>query len=420
MASDLFVAAWDRTGGPAWTARHGLSHAAYQSTFEQMTGQGFRPRCVSGYTHSGGEAFYTAIWDKGGGGAWAARHGLSPADYQATFNQLVPQGFRPTCVSGYSTFGQERYAAIFEQGPGPAWVARHGLTSAAYQQAYDRLVPQGYRPRWVSLHAAGGQERYTGVWEQRGGPAWVARHGLDEAGFHAVSNDLEPKGFVLVCAGACAVGGRDRYVGVWEQTNVVQTSQHGLTPAALQAGYDQLVPQGYRPRFVAGYSGEEPVEHTLRFQMQQQTQSQWCWAATSVSVDRFYNPASTWTQCAMANAQKNQTNCCGTGASGATCNSPDVLQQPLARVGRFASMQSNSVTYATVRDQVLRGRPLCIRVRWGAGPAAHFVAATGCDEGRFVLVSDCGSGTTSLVAYDTLRTAYNGSVVWTHSYFTQP
>jgi hypothetical protein len=97
-----------------------------------------------------------------------------------------------------------------------------------------------------------------------------------------------------------------------------------------------------------------------------------------------------------------------------------VLDQPLQTVGHFNSMQSGSVTYATLRNEVVSGRPLCIRVRWGAGPAAHFVAATGFDEGQFVLVSDCGNGTTSLVAYNTLLTAYNGSGVWTHSYFTQP
>jgi hypothetical protein len=33
---------------------------------------------------------------------------------------------------------------------GPAWVARHGLTSEQYQQAFDQLTSQGYRLDLVS------------------------------------------------------------------------------------------------------------------------------------------------------------------------------------------------------------------------------------------------------------------------------
>jgi hypothetical protein len=33
-----------------------------------------------------------------------------------------------------------------EQRPGPAWFARHGLTSQQYQQHFDESVPKGYRP----------------------------------------------------------------------------------------------------------------------------------------------------------------------------------------------------------------------------------------------------------------------------------
>jgi hypothetical protein len=57
-------------------------------------------------------------------------------------------------------------------------------------------------------------------------------------------------------------------------------------------------------------------------------------------------------------------------------------------------------------------------VAWSGG-GAHFIAATGVEEGDLVFVSDCGSGTRSVVAYNTLVTAYHGSGTWTHSYFTK-
>jgi len=45
--------------------------------------------------------------------AWQARHGLTSTEYQATFNQLVAEGYRLELVNGYSVGGQDRIAAIW-------------------------------------------------------------------------------------------------------------------------------------------------------------------------------------------------------------------------------------------------------------------------------------------------------------------
>lgn len=92
-----------------------------------------------------GQDRYAAIWVKSGGPAWQARHGLTSAQYQATFDKLVGEGYRLVDVSGYDVNGQNRYAAIWEKSGGSAWQARHGLTSAQYQATFDKLVGEGYR-----------------------------------------------------------------------------------------------------------------------------------------------------------------------------------------------------------------------------------------------------------------------------------
>src|SRR5690606_32252132 len=61
---------------------------------------------------------------------WVARHGMTSAQYQSEFDTFTAQGFRPTHVSGYTVAGQPRFAAIWQQKPGGAWVARHNMTSA--------------------------------------------------------------------------------------------------------------------------------------------------------------------------------------------------------------------------------------------------------------------------------------------------
>src|SRR5262249_33999150 len=68
--------------------------------------------------------------------------------------------------------------------------------------------------------------------------------------------------------------------------------------------------------------------HQIVFTEQFQQQSEWCWSATTVSVDKFYNPSSALTQCALVNQQFNSATCCVNGASSA-CNQPWYLDKTL-------------------------------------------------------------------------------------------
>jgi polyglycine hydrolase-like protein len=78
---------------------------------------------------------------------------------------VTAQGYKPVVVSGYSDGAQDRYAAIFRKiANAPAWQARHGLTSAQYQANFDELVGQGYRLELVSGYSVGGQDRFAGIW----------------------------------------------------------------------------------------------------------------------------------------------------------------------------------------------------------------------------------------------------------------
>ena len=158
------------------------------------------------------------------------------------------------------------------------------------------------------------------------------------------------------------------------------------------------------------------LDDKLAFTMQQQQQGNWCWAATSASIAVWYG-TTTWAQCAIANAQLARTDCCGTGASGA-CNVYGFLDGALTTVGHLNHADGGTATYEQVEGEVVGNRPLGIRVAWSGG-GAHFIAATGTEHDASVWVSDCGSGTTSLVAYDTLRTAYNGSGTWTDTFYTK-
>jgi hypothetical protein len=107
---------WEFQEG-AWVARHGLTSAQYQAAFDDLVGnQGMQLLDVSGYGVNG-QDFYAALWAKHAGApGWAARHGMTSAQYQQAFDQLTAQGFHPVLVNGYTVNDQDRYAAIFQKG----------------------------------------------------------------------------------------------------------------------------------------------------------------------------------------------------------------------------------------------------------------------------------------------------------------
>ncbi len=92
-----------------------------------------------------------------------------------------------------------------------------------------------------------------------------------------------------------------------------------------------------------------PVDRELPFTMQYQQQSNWCWAAVSVSVALFYSSSSKWTQCTLVNDALGQKTCCATGGS-AACNQPWYLDRALQIVQRFRSYAAGAATFSAVQN----------------------------------------------------------------------
>ena len=101
-------------------------------------------------------------------------------------------------TSGYSVAGQDRYAAIWERKPCPAFVARHGMTAPQYQQAFDELGRQGFRLRLVSAYQIDGEPAYAAIWDKTPGPGFVARHGMTPDQYQKAFDQLTRDGFRLV------------------------------------------------------------------------------------------------------------------------------------------------------------------------------------------------------------------------------
>jgi Bacterial tandem repeat domain 1 len=161
----LFAAIFEQAAGPPVEARHNLTSDDFQQTCNQLTGLGYRPKVLSGY-HWGGQPLFVAVFEQGAGPQFEIRHNLTSDDYQQTYDQLVAQNYRPRIVSGYEWNGQPLFAVVFEQFAGPVFEARHNLSSDEFLQISNQLSGLGYHPVLINGYDVAGQPLFAAIFEQ--------------------------------------------------------------------------------------------------------------------------------------------------------------------------------------------------------------------------------------------------------------
>jgi hypothetical protein len=152
---------------------------------------------------------------------------------------------------------------------------------------------------------------------------------------------------------------------------------------------------------------------TLPFIMQRQEQTQWCWAATSISVSRYFNSSSRWTQCTMVNQSFNMTDCCVNGSSPG-CNQPWFLDEALRISRNFHDIEPRRAGLPETTAEIDADRPLCLRIGWNTG-GGHFVAIYGY-SGTMINIGDPWWGN-SAIDFNNFPEQYQTGGNWTHTYW---
>jgi hypothetical protein len=171
-------------------------------------------------------------------------------------------------------------------------------------------------------------------------------------------------------------------------------------------------------RSVSAETAEAPASCRVNLTMEPSGQTEWCWAAVSASVSRFYAAASTWTQCAIVNQELKQTACCTEGSSSA-CNQPYVLENALTLVQHLMRDFAGPLTFAEIVAEIDAGRPVGLCIDWKGG-GGHFVTVAGYDRnGEMIQVKDPLFGN-SQVPLATFPAGYQGGGTWSWTYLTKP
>lgn len=259
LINNVLVRDYDVFVGPVLTGfqqvRHGVPSSSYQSTFDAMVANGYRPVWVDGSSFNG-STYYNVVFDRSTPGPWAAFHNLTGAQYQTQFTNYTNAGYRLEHIDCYPVGNSLRYAAIFVKPPiGPVWAASHGLTTSQFNAEFTTRSNQGYHPEVISVVDLNGTLYFTTLWEQGPVGSWYAYYGLTSAGYQTEFTSQANAGRELRYLNAYTDNaGTGRYVAVWSSVGPSSwVGRHNLTSAGFQNEFDTWTNAGLNTRMVTAH-----------------------------------------------------------------------------------------------------------------------------------------------------------------------
>ncbi len=166
---------------------------------------------------------------------------------------------------------------------------------------------------------------------------------------------------------------------------------------------------------------EIPQELGIQVSVQQQTN--WCWAAVTTSLARFYGVRNE-EQCKLVDDEidlQSNLNCCGM-SDVAQCNRAYQIPKALRHVGIATSTHAGQQSFVELAQQIQDGHPVVL-VLIGSGVADnHYVLLTGVGPNETLIIKDPKDpigGVTRSIPYAQFTQGYEQRF-WKGSFFTQP
>jgi hypothetical protein len=161
------------------------------------------------------------------------------------------------------------------------------------------------------------------------------------------------------------------------------------------------------------------------FDIDQQKNTQWCWAAVAVSICRYYKDNRWPQQCALVNdifvPIRGSTDCCQN--SDFPCDTPWALDEVLSQSNHLGQ-SFGVVGFGQLNREITANRPIGVRINFGGILGFHFIILAGAfvtqDGTQMVKVADpsLASGNINSIQYDTLTDDYKPGAIWDQTYFT--
>ncbi|HEY0149629.1 MAG TPA: papain-like cysteine protease family protein [Allosphingosinicella sp.] len=174
-------------------------------------------------------------------------------------------------------------------------------------------------------------------------------------------------------------------------------------------------------------AADTPLRVVVGFSVEDQIESNWCWAALTLALIKKYGGHQMRRQCEIVKEAFPHLSPC---ADSSSANHMLELSGSLKYFGmRNGESVAGQVGPERIVEQIKAQQPVCVRVRSDLRPAGHVIAISGyqiIDGEMYVQVEDPAenggaSNTRGPFPFATLQTRYFGEATeWNRTYFTKP
>ncbi|MGH3902770.1 MAG: hypothetical protein ACRDTE_01000 [Pseudonocardiaceae bacterium] len=202
--------------GP-WRGFFGQTAANYQRRFDEAKRDGFQPVFVESYLSSD-NVRYIAVFQKDRPGRFLARHGLTTGQHEAELDNAKKAGLNPDCVSVVSVQGQRRYTVLYRSDSIGHWQVKSRVQESDYQEIFNENKAAGRSPVYLQAYIHDGQEFLSTIFASGSTGAFRARHGLSSADFQQEWTAATTAGFITQVVTSFDGATRShRFAAVWRK-----------------------------------------------------------------------------------------------------------------------------------------------------------------------------------------------------------
>ncbi len=164
----LFASAWVKDGSTrVREARHALEPPELIAYVSGFPARHMKPEFIAIYGVGASRKAALIAADEGSEKDWDLRSDLTEEDLRKRIDEQGGNGFWPRCVSAYREGAHTRFAVVFDKRtPSPAWAARTGLSTADFEVELERQAAAGMVPTSLSAYHQGKDLRYAVVWSR--------------------------------------------------------------------------------------------------------------------------------------------------------------------------------------------------------------------------------------------------------------
>ncbi|GBF65397.1 hypothetical protein TMEN_8114 [Trichophyton mentagrophytes] len=262
--------------GSAWEEHHGFTLSTFKAAFEKLTKAGYRPTYITGDAESNGDPRYNGIFKKStllDDVAWTAQYGYPSEKFSATIKDLQQNGYHPTRVQGFNigrdpTGGHHRrFNGIWKKyidGRRVDWELEIDATKDEMKEAFGKFPPRGYRLTGLSGYGIGSEQRFTAVFEKTPGPAWKATIGMEREEYQKRTQELQRQGFYPADLSVYNIGGTVYFSAIWNNEDgksEKSIARFGMTAQEAADWFNQYKRQGYEPVALSGYLEHDALRY---------------------------------------------------------------------------------------------------------------------------------------------------------------